>query len=51
MENKNENKKFVVPVYTFEEYTKMREEGKRVAGPYKIAEKDTKKFLKMMRIR
>lgn len=51
MENKNENKKFDVPVFTFEEYINMLEEGKRVAGPYKIAEKDTEKFLKMMRNR
>lgn len=51
MENKNENKKINVPVYTFEEYVKMMEGGKRVAGPYKIAEEDTEKFLKMMRNR
>lgn len=51
MENKNENKKIEVPVFTLEEYIKMIGEGTKIKGPYKIAEEDTEKFLKMMRNR
>lgn len=51
MENKNEDKKFDVPVYTYEEYLKMMEKGKKIKGSYKIAEKDTEKFLKLMKNR
>lgn len=51
MEDKNKPKKHDVPIFTYEEYIKMMEEGKKIKGCYKIAEEDSEKFLNMIKNR
>jgi len=44
-ENKNDNTKIEVPVFTFDEYQKMLAERKPLPRNYKIREEDKERFL------
>ncbi len=47
-ENKNENKKRVVPVLTLEEFKRLKEKKNLPKGNFKICEEDAEEYIRLI---